>query len=262
MLEAAQALGAGRWETLRRVTLPLLRPSLAGAALLVCMTARGSFSAPYVFGGGFRVMTTQIVATKLNGELPLAMVETVALALVAALGLALLRRTEGDEILAALGKGAAPPRRPIRRAPIRALAATAGWLFTLLLLLPHLTLALVSLVPYSSWTTEALPPVLSFVNYQRLFGEPERLRPPVNSLAMAAATPLGGLRAALAAGALARGQRAPRAPPAPPAPPALPAPPPPPPGGGARETPPAPPPGPPRAPFADRPPTPLHPPTP
>jgi len=215
MLEAAHALGAGRWETLRRVTLPLLRPSLAGAALLVFMTALGSFSAPYVFGGGFRVMTTQIVATKLNGELPLAMVETVALALVAALGLALLRRTEGDEILAALGKGAAPPRRPIRRAPIRALAATAGWLFTLLLLLPHLTLALVSLVPYSSWTTEALPPVLSFVNYQRLFGEPERLRPLVNSLWMAAASTLGAVALALAAGALARGQRAPRAPRAP-----------------------------------------------
>ena len=211
MLEAAHALGAGRWETLRRVTFPLLRPSLAGAALLVFMTALGSFSAPYVFGGGFRVMTTQIVATKLNGELPLAMVETVALALVAALGLALLRRTEGDELLAALGKGAAPPRRPIRRAPIRALAATAGWLFTVLLLLPHLTLALVSLVPYSSWTTEALPPVLSFVNYQRLFGEPERLRPLVNSLWMAAASTLGAVALALAAGALARGQRAPRA---------------------------------------------------
>jgi len=215
MLEAAHALGAGRWETLRRVTFPLLRPSLAGAALLVFMTALGSFSAPYVFGGGFRVMTTQIVATKLNGELPLAMVETVALALVAALGLALLRRTEGDELLAALGKGAAPPRRPIRRAPIRALAATAGWLFTVLLLLPHLTLALVSLVPYSSWTTEALPPVLSFVNYQRLFGEPERLRPLVNSLWMAATSTLGAVALALAAGALARGQRAPRAPRAP-----------------------------------------------
>src|SRR5256885_1116108 len=88
---------------------PLLRASLAGAALLVFMTALGSFSAPYVFGGGFRVMTTQIVATKLNGELPLAMVETVALALVAILGFALLRRTEGDDILTALGKGAAPP---------------------------------------------------------------------------------------------------------------------------------------------------------
>src|SRR3989449_929393 len=72
LIEAAQALGAGRWDTLARVTLPLLRPALAGAGLLVFMAALGSFSAPYVFGGGFRVMTTQIVATKLNGELSLA----------------------------------------------------------------------------------------------------------------------------------------------------------------------------------------------
>src|SRR5216117_4390274 len=108
MLEAAQALGASTWATLRRVTLPLLRPSLAGAALLVFMTALGSFSAPYVFGGGFRVMTTQIVASKLNGELALATVETVALALVAVIGLALLRRGEGDDVLVALGRA---PRR-------------------------------------------------------------------------------------------------------------------------------------------------------
>jgi iron(III) transport system permease protein len=202
MLEAAHALGAGPWRTLGRVTLPLLRPSLAGAALLVFMTALGSFSAPYVFGGGFRVMTTQIVATKLNGELPLAMVETVALALVAVLGLVLLRRTEGDDILTALGKGTAPRRRPIRRPSVRTLATAAGWALAVLLLLPHVTLGLVSLVPYSSWTTEALPPVLSLVNYQRLFGEPERLRPLTNSLWMAAASTLGALALALAAGAL------------------------------------------------------------
>ncbi len=202
MLEAAQALGAGRWETLRRVTLPLVRPSLVGAALLVFMTALGSFSAPYVFGGGFRVMTTQIVATKLNGELPLAMVETVALALVAVAGLAVLRRTEGDDILTALGKGTARGRRPIRRSGLRALATTAGWLFALLLLLPHLTLALVSLVPYGSWTTETLPPQVSVVNYQRLFAEPARLQPLVNSLWMAAVSTAGAVVLALAAGAL------------------------------------------------------------
>lgn len=202
VLEAAQSLGAGRWDTLRRVTLPLLRPSLAGAALLVFMTALGSFSAPYVFGGGFRVMTTQIVATKLNGELSLAMVETVALALIAALGLVVLRRTEGNDVLAALGKGTAPRRRPIAAPGVRALATTAGWVLAVLLLLPHLTLVLVSLVPYGTWTTEAVPPVLGLVNYQRLFGEPERLRPLVNSLWMASASTLAALGLALAAGAL------------------------------------------------------------
>src|SRR3989454_10441723 len=91
MLEAAQALGGDRRAALFRVIVPLLRPSLVGAAMLTFMTALGSFSAPYIFGGGFRVMTTQIVATELNGDLPLAMVETVALALVAIAGLVILR---------------------------------------------------------------------------------------------------------------------------------------------------------------------------
>jgi iron(III) transport system permease protein len=202
LVEAAQALGAGRWDTVSRVTLPLLRPSLAGAALLVFMTALGSFSAPYVFGGGFRVMTTQIVATKLNGELPLAMVETVALALVAVVGLVVLRRTEGDDLLTALGKGAAPRPRPIRRPSARALATGAGWVLAVVLLLPHVTLALVSLVPYGSWTTETLPPVLSLVNYRRLVGEPERLWPLVHSLWMAAASTFAAVALALAAAAL------------------------------------------------------------
>lgn len=188
MLEAAQALGAGRRHTLWRVIVPLLRPSLVGAAMLTFMTALGSFSAPYIFGGGFRVMTTQIVATKLNGDLPLAMVETVALAIVAIVGLVILRRTEGDDILVALGKGIAPRPRTIRRASVRWLAAGAGWALAVILLLPHLTLILVSLVPYGAWTTEILPPVINFDNYRRMFSEAERLRPIVNSLWMAAAS--------------------------------------------------------------------------
>ena len=203
MLEAAQALGAGRWMTLWRVTLPLLKPSLAGAALLTFMTALGSFSAPYVFGGGFRVMPTQIVASKLNGDVSLAMVETVALVVVALAGLTLLSRTEGDDVLVALGKGTAPRRRELRTPSTRALAAAAGWLLAAILLLPHLTLVLVSLVPYATWTTETLPPVLSIVNYRRLVSEPERLRPLVNSLWMAGASTMGAVVLALAAGWLA-----------------------------------------------------------
>jgi iron(III) transport system permease protein len=200
MLEAAQALGADRRATLWRVIVPLLRPSLVGAAMLTFMTALGSFSAPYIFGGGFRVMTTQIVATKLNGDLPLAMVETVALALVAVAGLVLLRRTEGDDILVALGKGIAPRPRPIRRASVRWLATGAGWGLAVLLLLPHLTLGLVSLVPYGAWTTEVLPPVINFDNYRRLFSEAERLRPMWNSLWMAAASTAVAVVIALLAG--------------------------------------------------------------
>jgi iron(III) transport system permease protein len=43
MEEAAASLGAGRWRTLRRVTLPLLRPALAAGATLAFATGLGDF---------------------------------------------------------------------------------------------------------------------------------------------------------------------------------------------------------------------------
>jgi iron(III) transport system permease protein len=184
VLEAAASLGASRGRILRRVTLPLLSPVLTGAALLTFMTSLASFSAPYVFGGGFRVMTTQIVASKLNGDLPMAMVETVTLAAVALVGLALLQASERGRVVTGGGRGIAPARRRLGRS--RWVAAALGWVFAGVLLAPHATLVLVSLVPRGTWTVEILPPLFSFANWASVFSEPERLRPLVNSLWMAA----------------------------------------------------------------------------
>jgi iron(III) transport system permease protein len=201
VLEAAASLGASRGRILARVTLPLLRPALTGAALLTFMTALASFSAPYVFGGGFRVMTTQIVASKLNGDLPMAMVETVTLAAVALVGLALLQASERGRVVTGGGRGIAPARRRLGRA--RWVAASLGWLLAAVLLLPHATLVLVSLVPRGTWTVEILPPVLGLSNYASLLSEPERLRPLVNSLWMAAAATAAALVLGFAAARLA-----------------------------------------------------------
>src|SRR5690349_16388400 len=127
VLEAAASLGAGPWTTFRRVTLPLLQPAIVGAALLTFMTALASFSAPYLFGGSFRVMTTQIVATRLNGDTRTAMLETAALTAIALLGFVLVRLSEGRKQLATVGKGAPPALRAIANPLARRLAALAGW---------------------------------------------------------------------------------------------------------------------------------------
>src|SRR4029079_3804347 len=134
-LDAAASLGAGRWRTVWRVVLPLLRPSLAGAALLTFMTSLASFSAPYIFGGGFRVMTTQIVATRLNGDDSLAMVETVSLTLLALAALWLLRRSRANESATSTGKGVAPERSRVASRAARATLAVLSWTLALVLLL-------------------------------------------------------------------------------------------------------------------------------
>ena len=148
LLEAAASLGAGPLRRFLRVTLPALRPALGGAAVLTFLTALGSFSAPYIFGGSYRVMPTQILASKQNGDTDLAEVETVVLTLVAIVGV--------------------PDRAPARRARRRRLAGSAARLPLAALrararcasawpppagaspsccCAPHLTLALLSLVP-------------------------------------------------------------------------------------------------------------------
>ena len=207
LLEAAASLGASRTRTLFRVVLPLLRPALAGAALLTFMTALASFSAPYLFGGGFRVMTTQIVASRLNGDIALAQVETVMLALLALLGLGAMRRVDRSEAVGTGVRGIAPARRQLGSPLARGLAGLFGWLLAALLLLPHAVLMLVSLVPAFTWTAEPFPPVLNLGNWTALFTDAERLRPVVNSLWMATVATLAALALGLAAARVAAGRR-------------------------------------------------------
>jgi iron(III) transport system permease protein len=202
LVEAAASLGAGRLRRFLRVVVPALRPALAGAAVLTFLTALGSFSAPYIFGGSYRVMTTQILASKQNGEVDLAEVETVVLTLVALAALVVARRLDRGE--AARRRGTAPrPRRAVGRGARLALGA-AGWALALFLLAPHLTLVLLSFVPRGTWSTELLPPTLSTANYGVLFGSAEALRPVANSLAMALAATAAALGLGLAAARAAR----------------------------------------------------------
>jgi iron(III) transport system permease protein len=200
VFEAAASLGAGRMRTLRRVVLPLLYPSLAGGALLTFMTALASFSAPYIFGGGFRVMTTQIVATRLNGDDQLAMVETVSLTLMALVALWLLRGNRTVESPAGGRKGVAPALVPIRRPAVRVAVAVVGWSLALVLLLPHLTLLLVSFVPAGTWTTEPVPPAYTWRNYLTLVQDPVRARPLLNSLWLASSATIAAVVIAVLAG--------------------------------------------------------------
>ncbi|HTO88802.1 MAG TPA: iron ABC transporter permease [Thermoanaerobaculia bacterium] len=206
-LEAAASLGAGPARTLARVTLPLLSPALSGAALLTFLTSLASFSAPYIFGGTFRVLTTQILFSRLNGDVTMAMVETSVLAATALAGLFLIQRAEGRSGAgpAAGVRGIAPSRR--RLGSSRFLVAAMGWLLAAFLLLPHATLLLVSLVPAGTWTDQAVPPVLDLSNYRLLFADRERLRPIVNSLWMAAVSTAAALAIGFLAARLAVGGR-------------------------------------------------------
>ena len=191
LVEAARSLGASRTRIFFLITLRQLTPSLVGAALLTFMTSMASFSAPYIFGGGVRVLALQIYNSKLNGDLEIAMVETVILTLSSIVFLFLLQHYEGTSKYRSATKGARQPMTLVAHPVKRLLAGTAGVLAVLFLLLPHLTLVLISFAKDGTWTMETLPPRYTFENYARLFSDPSFLEPVVNSLHMATLATLG-----------------------------------------------------------------------
>ncbi len=56
LLEAGYDLYAGRWQVLRRVVLPAIRPGLVAGCILVFIPALGAYVTPRVLGGGTNMM--------------------------------------------------------------------------------------------------------------------------------------------------------------------------------------------------------------
>lgn len=197
--EAAAVLGASRWYTLRRVTLPMLVPALVAASLIVFMVSMSSFSAPYMLGDRFRVLSIQIYLSKLNGNMEMAATQAVVLGLICIIIVLALRWYENRSQYGSTGKGLGLRPIPMRRGAARYLAVVLSVLFSLVLLLPHIMLFIISLVPTGTWTWQTVPPVLSFVNYSFLFTRPNLWVPVKNSVIMAGLATLAGVLFALVA---------------------------------------------------------------
>src|SRR5690606_736142 len=56
---ASSDLGAGEWQTFRRVTLPLIAPGIVKASLLVFVMSLADFGNPMMVGGGLAFLATE-----------------------------------------------------------------------------------------------------------------------------------------------------------------------------------------------------------
>jgi len=105
------------------------------------------------------------------------------------LALLLFRWLEGRRPYTSVGKGRAP-RAVVRSRVWRRLAPVLAGLMVLVLVLPHLMVALVAFARDGGWTTQVLPPEYTLDNFRRLATERELWRPITNSVGMAAVATL------------------------------------------------------------------------
>jgi iron(III) transport system permease protein len=147
--EAAQVIGAGRWRTMLRVTLPLVAPGVLGAAIFVFAEMLGSFSAALVLGtpSRFYVITTAMfqLVSQYPPRIPLAAAMGVSLFAVMFVMLFFYRRliSRGSYVTVS-GKAFRP--RLMDVGPLRWVLFAACVAYVLLsVVLPILTLVYASL---------------------------------------------------------------------------------------------------------------------
>ncbi len=182
LLEASADLGAGGVATFRRVVLPLLRPALVGAALLVFMLSMASFTAPLLFAEGEPFLTTQIYLLKTNGALDRAAAVSSVLT---AICLVFLVGVEARTLPSAAGAAKGIGRAAVAVGGLARVLALGGLAAALVLvLLPVATVVLLAFVADGTWTTQIVPHVFTLDHFAALTTDPDTFAPVANSLWM------------------------------------------------------------------------------
>lgn len=191
--EAAYNLGANRFKVFWKVTFPLLTPAIVAASLLVFMISMASFSAPFLLAGGYRVLSLQIYFSKINGDMEIAATQSVILSIVSISFLLFMRWYQNRKDYRMATKGIGAHRSEVKNPLMKWVMVGFGIIGVLVLLLPHFTILLLSLVPDGTWTWQTYPSVFNIENYRLLFEDPNIFKPLQNSLIMAVIATVGNL---------------------------------------------------------------------
>src|ERR671926_564875 len=119
--QAARNLGAGPWRVFWTVTLPLSRPGLAGAILLVAIYVLEDFGNPALIAGQYTVLPTLAygLISGFGDFAGAAVVSTILLAMATVLYVLRLRLQGGRSYVTVVGRGSYVPRPPVPRAVSR-----------------------------------------------------------------------------------------------------------------------------------------------
>jgi iron(III) transport system permease protein len=192
VIESAYNLGASKGMVFRRIILPLLTPALVGASLLVFMISMASFSAPLLFAPDYRILSLQIFFSKVNNDMDMACTQTVMLSAISIFFLLFMQWYSGRHQYVVISKGIAPYETEVK-GKSRYLMGALGCVIVIILLLPHLTVIVMSFVKNGSWTWQILPSEYTYENYVSLLTKPGVLEPIINSLKMASLATVGNM---------------------------------------------------------------------
>ncbi|MEO6695606.1 MAG: iron ABC transporter permease, partial [Ignavibacteria bacterium] len=184
LIDASHSMGAGKIRTFKKVIFPQLIPSIIGASLITFMASMASFSAPFIFGGSIRFLTTEIFNAKINGDNSFASALAVILTIISVIFLAMLRWYRTKKVLTIRSKSTPKTTISDLNKNLNYFSTFISLVFTLMIILPVLTLLFLSFIPEGSLMRNFFTESFTMDNYKKIFSDSQFFEPFRNSLEM------------------------------------------------------------------------------
>lgn len=181
--EAAENLGASRFQIFRQITLPLMMPGYFAGAILVFIWAFTDLGTPLIFNYN-EVIAVEIfrLVTEANMN-PMGYALVVLVIVLTALGFYVSKRWTGSKHYEMLGRGHVTSREVDTKWRMQGTIYLFIGGLTFMALLPHISVILVSLTPDASeWYQTVLPKSFTFTHYIETFTHSDTLPSILNSL--------------------------------------------------------------------------------
>lgn len=192
-IEAARSLGASRFQVFKDVIWPVITPAVLTSLIVTFASGISAYSAPNLIGGGFKVLSTQIVRSKANNHMDVASVQVIILFIISLTVMLLIqyysRRYQVN-----------PTDRTTEIRPVKGKHGVFVFLCRmvilfqiLLIVLPILAIIYLSFMETRSIMTNIFPHDFTLENYLTIFQKPRVLKPLLNSLRMSVMAVAAGL---------------------------------------------------------------------
>jgi iron(III) transport system permease protein len=200
MVEAARSMGASHWTILRRIVLPVLKPTLFAVTILSFLTGLGALSAPQVLGGqDFQTITPMILAlASTRTSRDVAALLAILLGAATVLMLALMTRLERRGVYYSVSRVSSQlEKQPITHRGANAAVHATAYLLFLVYISPLAIVILYSFMDSAAIESGIISPErFTLANYARVLRDDSALRPFLVSIvysALAALIVVGGL---------------------------------------------------------------------
>jgi iron(III) transport system permease protein len=146
------------------------------------MASMASFSAPFIFGGSERFLTTEIYYAKINGDTSFSALIALLLAIISIIVLMLLNIYRKKIPAVGKSKGTARVRPLSIYSQNKWMINLVVYLFCLAIILPVLSLFIISLMPEGALMQSAENYHFTFENYSKLFSSNDFVEPFLTSV--------------------------------------------------------------------------------